>query len=193
MDISDTYFELLPIELIYLVLYSSNMKDICNFLGYNFFETHKQFFGSIIKRDFDERILTDLIDIEKFKTLPIQLGMLLYNTFLLDYKENISRIKQRTGTTIPARLLISPQYFKFADLDKIGIDSNLIKKDELSETSMKDNIKGNEDCIGIFDIINGRPLLHTVFNTYHITKDLSFISVCNLIFFFHYLKIFIIK
>ncbi len=84
-----TYFDLLPKELYYVVLYNCDIEDIFTLLGYNFYECHRELFNSIIKRDFGKHIRTDLIDVTN---LSIELNEKRYNHFRQVYNRKISYV-----------------------------------------------------------------------------------------------------
>lgn len=194
MDIINTHFEFVPIEIMYLISYNLSMKDILNFLGLNLCITNRLFFNNIIKRDFGQDILTNLIDMESVKKklpmimISMKIDKLSYDEFLLGYRETLSRIQQNQNIILDKNF-----YCKFSDFDKIGIPETLIVN-KVSGVSLKSNDYDVGIYVTIFNIINKKLTLGIRgYGIYYVTNTLSISSISNLLFFYNHTKIFVIK
>lgn len=192
MDISDIYFEILPQEILYMVLYNSNMRNICTFLGYDFYKTHKQFFESIIKRDFGKYILVDLIN---YKSLEDRLPLsaihedrpLLYELFKNKYAKIVTDIvdmKDDTETTLFTRGID----IKFSDLMKIGFDVNLITNTKTCKCLDITELKGTKTLFITAFFVNQisgiKKLVFAGVPQNYFINDITLHSIFNLLFFF---------
>ncbi len=115
----DTYFNILPKELLHLI--SCNyleMKDISNLLGYDFHKYNLLLFNSIIRRDFGKDILTDLIDIKN-----LELNIMYYDEFVHFFKSFIKNLNDMmTRKTYPCILFDKlKDVINIHTLEKIGI------------------------------------------------------------------------
>lgn len=194
MDLTDTYFDVcvLPQELNYIILYNLDMKSICKFLGYDFCKSHKQFFTKIIKRDFGEYILTNLINYMKLKDkLPISVlcrhNPLVYDVFLRQYINIIKSIVDKSNDYVPT-LNIRGMDIKFSDLEKIGIKIELLKDSSTNEY-VYESMKKYEtlSIVGMsikkYSLIKNL-IIHGTLRSSYVIEDVDMGSISNLIFFF---------
>lgn len=206
-----TYFDTLPQELNYIILFNLDMKDICSVLGYDFLKSHKQFFTKIIKRDFGEYILTGLddyslleskfrISVENkqsrslFPTVKISTGGECsdYQYFLIHYRNVMKRITNTTSKIEPT-LGIQKMDIRFSDLKRIGINIELLKRYHTNEYVYE--LLKQYDTLSICGMyykkesLLNKLVIVGILHCY-IIEDVSMESLSNLIFFFYMYSIF---
>lgn len=198
MDIPNTYFEILPKEINYMILYNLEMKDICDILGYDFYERHKLFFESIIKRDFGVNILTELIDTTSMDTMLSLIGeyrIPWYITFLLEFQTRVGDVDKlvKDGLVIDLRLKSDVTVF---ELKLLGIQTEeIIGKHTSHKIILKENVLSNYT----FNIIQNNNDKYLEFYTKKSNpSDIKIVKVTpkiiyNLLFFLNIDTIFTIK
>lgn len=173
--IHDTYFGTIPKELCYVILSNLKMRNVCDTFGYDFYETHKLLFDIIIKRDFGENILTNLIDAALLRTAlssaNVYTGKLRYNSFLERfkfYRTSFSVLKNNDSESYTSLYLKS---IKLCELEKMGFKSiaHIYTDPEQTFTSHRLFISNNEYYItfytkGNFDTTSHKITPNSLFN-----------------------------
>jgi hypothetical protein len=120
----NTYFELIPRELLYIILYNLEIDASFGILGNSFPIVDVQFFYKIIRRDFHIDINLDLIE---YREMTLE----RYNSFLNIFREVYDNLVNSRYKYV--RLGFSVSLLTFKNLKKLGInlENSIIKEDYL--------------------------------------------------------------
>lgn len=174
MDVSNTYFELIPKELYYIILSKLEMRDICYTFGYNFYSYDRIFFDIIINRDFGGNIITNLINTDRLDVmlkLITKYGETCYEKFVRRFNSLFIDIN------------------KLKDKEQIKLQSSFFNIEELEKLGLKPHLEGDEFIVKVLYIRRLQndwyifPLYDNVNSPGNISITLD--QLVNLIFFFH--------